>query len=201
MLFVVLVIWSRRLLRHNGLQQQIVAQIPLDASLSALVSLTRRQVHVVQIPAVEERWRHVLIFVSFSEESHRLGCDPSRSLKFPFKSMLNRYPSLQIQPLDSNHASSRQVRLQFGTLALFSDLYIHIFWIKLWIFPVVYESALLQLDEAGWIKVAGAEIGIEKRDAGTRFWVVKLSEYGSISGMTLIAPDFTTMRPAHAIAL
>ncbi|KAF7371525.1 hypothetical protein MVEN_00007300 [Mycena venus] len=42
----------------------------------------------------------------------------------------SRYPSLQIQQLDSNHASSRQVRVQLSTLVLFSGLYVYIFWIK-----------------------------------------------------------------------
>ncbi|KAJ7807135.1 hypothetical protein B0H14DRAFT_2609942 [Mycena olivaceomarginata] len=69
-LVVVLVIRSRRLLRHDGPQQQIVAPIPPDADLFALDYLIRRQVHAVQKPAVE--------------------CDPSRSLKFPFKSMLTK---------------------------------------------------------------------------------------------------------------
>jgi hypothetical protein len=52
-LVVVLVIRSLRLSRHDGVQQQIVAQIPPDSDLSALDSLIEGQVHVVQVSVIQ----------------------------------------------------------------------------------------------------------------------------------------------------
>ncbi|KAJ7887640.1 hypothetical protein B0H14DRAFT_2562799 [Mycena olivaceomarginata] len=87
-LVVVLVIRSRRLLRHDGPQQQVVAQIPFDADLFVLDFWIRRQVHAVQIPETSCRENQTTLSVihrEFSTSQFPLGTPPSKLNHEDFK--------------------------------------------------------------------------------------------------------------------
>ncbi|KAJ7880103.1 hypothetical protein B0H13DRAFT_2278780 [Mycena leptocephala] len=57
-------------------------------AMVVVLVIRSRRLTGFQKPAVEVPSRLVLIFVSFAGKSHHFECDPSRSLKFPFKSTL-----------------------------------------------------------------------------------------------------------------